>query len=167
MFHIPCNYDWLSLVSTFNRALSSFLMISVFYLFCWIRYWWMFIKLNCWRVQLVFCNLLWSHIMDVLIGLHKFPMIKILCYWPCFSYIYYTYIFGQSKIVQTRGKKSGNEGEVTCDEEDTSTSELKQNEKHSEDPSGQPDIVSHDHVSALVLLWVCCYVLLYEANADH
>ncbi|XP_057527432.1 la-related protein 6B-like isoform X1 [Amaranthus tricolor] len=50
-----------------------------------------------------------------------------------------------SKTVQTRGKKSGNEGEVTCDEEDTSTSELKQNEKHSEDPSGQPDIVSHDH----------------------
>ena len=82
--------------------------------------------------------------------------------------IYISYIyFGQSKTVQTRGKKSGNEGEVTCDEEDTSTSELKQNEKHSEDPSGQPDIVSHDHVSPLVLLWVCCYVLLYEADADH
>ena len=61
------------------------------------------------------------------------------------------YIFGQSKTFQVRGKKSVNEGEGTC-EEYASTSEQKQNEKQSEDFSGQPDIHSHEHVSSLLLL---------------
>ncbi|KAL2922445.1 La-related protein 6B [Bienertia sinuspersici] len=50
-----------------------------------------------------------------------------------------------SKTAQTRGKKSGSECELPCEEEDASTSEHNQNEKQSEDLSGQPDVNNHDH----------------------
>lgn len=56
-----------------------------------------------------------------------------------------------SKTAQTRGKKSGNEGEVTCEEEDASTSEQNQNEKPSEDLSTQPDVHSQEHVEEQTL----------------
>lgn len=50
-----------------------------------------------------------------------------------------------SKTEKARGKKSGNEGEGTCEEEDVSTSEQNQNEKQSENISGQCDVHSHEH----------------------
>ncbi|KAJ8433882.1 hypothetical protein Cgig2_021265 [Carnegiea gigantea] len=50
-----------------------------------------------------------------------------------------------SKPAPTRGKKAVSEADLTCEEEDASTSEQNQNEKQSEDPSGQSDVQSHDH----------------------
>lgn len=50
-----------------------------------------------------------------------------------------------SKAAQTRGKKAVSEADLTREEEDASTSEQNQNEKQSEDPSGQSDVQSHDH----------------------
>ncbi|KNA09628.1 hypothetical protein SOVF_151880 [Spinacia oleracea] len=49
-----------------------------------------------------------------------------------------------SKAAPARGKKSGNEGEVTCEEEDVSTSEQNQNEKQSENLSKQSDVQAYE-----------------------
>ncbi|GAB4858955.1 hypothetical protein Ancab_010427 [Ancistrocladus abbreviatus] len=55
-----------------------------------------------------------------------------------------------SKSVQARAKKVGSEGEGTCEEDDTSTSEQSQNEKQAEDPykspCRSPDIHCHEHL---------------------
>lgn len=57
----------------------------------------------------------------------------------------------QSKAAPARGKKSGNEGEVTCEEEDVSTSEQNQNEKQSENLSKQSDVQAYEQVCVLVV----------------
>ncbi|XP_021774743.1 la-related protein 6B [Chenopodium quinoa] len=56
-----------------------------------------------------------------------------------------------SKNAQARGKKTGNEGEVTCEEEDVSTSEQNQNEKQSENLSGHSDVHSHEQAEEPIL----------------
>ncbi|GMH08754.1 hypothetical protein Nepgr_010594 [Nepenthes gracilis] len=51
-----------------------------------------------------------------------------------------------SKSVQARGKKAGNEGEGTCEDDDTSTSEQNQNDKQAEDTFGPYDVYSQEHL---------------------
>lgn len=90
----------------------------------------------------------------------EFVKLKNAC--PCLwlSYIIFHSFWYQSKTAQTRGKKSGNEGEVTCEEEDASTSEQNQNEKPSEDLSTQPDVHSQEHVSVFVVFIIVAFFLV-------